>query len=91
MDASLNSEGGIHFVLDWILLHDEGVFGAGVAAAVHHVADPHAVAPLDDRLVRVPRAALLVPNTGCPVLGVRIKSVLPFFMSTRGKTLSFRL
>lgn len=24
MDASLNSEGGIHFVLDWILLYDEG-------------------------------------------------------------------
>lgn len=24
MDASLNSEGGIHFVLDCILLHDEG-------------------------------------------------------------------
>ena len=43
-----------------VLLHDEGVFGAGVAAAVHHVADPLAVAPLDDRLVRVPRAALLV-------------------------------
>lgn len=24
MDASLNSEGGIHFILDWTLLHDEG-------------------------------------------------------------------
>ena len=24
MDASLNSEGGIHFVLDWSRLHDEG-------------------------------------------------------------------
>lgn len=24
MDASLNSQGGIHFVLDGIFLHDEG-------------------------------------------------------------------